>query len=319
MMMITEDVVSFQKGLMDWLTEESEYLMQRLDRWTTIARGYNRLYPQRLSRGCMTMQKEPDEESWRHSPSFKILTSSSSRRITRPADDEIRKINCCGTFNYQSNSRVDNSCLEAYRYDHSIYFKTIGDIKSSKTLKETQINEEQVQEEISDFEENSDPSDAMDKPGNICDCPSPMDEEMSEEITWFDKNSSEAITREFTKSCSIAQIDDLNDCINNNDTRCSIAQIDDLNDCINNNDTRWNNFNGSSFQNLEIESQVNSVESESLDNEANVVPNWRKSSRRMKAKPKVLGNNNVSWNNVLFSYNVDANLASSHHCVLNVK
>ncbi|XP_044596263.1 uncharacterized protein LOC123273111 isoform X2 [Cotesia glomerata] len=292
---------------MDWLTEESEYLMQRLDRWTTIARGYNRLYPQRLSRGCMTMQKEPDEESWRHSPSFKILTSSSSsssRRITRPAD-EVRKINCCGTFNYQSNSRVDNSCLEEYRYDHSIYFKTIGDIKSSKTFKETQINEEQeqVQEEISDFEENSDPSNAMDKPGNICDCPSPTDEEMSDEITWFDKNSSEAITQEFTRSCSI-------------------AQIDDLNDCINNNDSRWNNFNGSSLQNLEMESQVDSVELENknLDNEANVVPNWRKSSRRMKAvKPKVLEDNNVSWNGVLFSYNVDPALASSHHCVLNVK
>ncbi|XP_044596264.1 uncharacterized protein LOC123273111 isoform X3 [Cotesia glomerata] len=272
MMMITEDVVSFQKGLMDWLTEESEYLMQRLDRWTTIARGYNRLYPQRLSRGCMTMQKEPDEESWRHSPSFKILTSSSSsssRRITRPADE------------------------------------TIGDIKSSKTFKETQINEEQeqVQEEISDFEENSDPSNAMDKPGNICDCPSPTDEEMSDEITWFDKNSSEAITQEFTRSCSI-------------------AQIDDLNDCINNNDSRWNNFNGSSLQNLEMESQVDSVELENknLDNEANVVPNWRKSSRRMKAvKPKVLEDNNVSWNGVLFSYNVDPALASSHHCVLNVK
>ncbi|XP_074112305.1 uncharacterized protein LOC141536008 [Cotesia typhae] len=309
MMMITEDVVSFQKGLMDWLTEESEYLMQRLDRWTTIARGYNRLYPQRLSRGCMTMQKEPDEESWRHSPSFKILTSSSSsRRTTRPAD-EIRKINCCGTFNYQSNSRVDNSCLEAYRYDHSIYFKTIGDIKSSKTLKETQINHEKEQVQ----EENSDPSDAIDKPGNVCDCSSPMDEEINEEITWFDKNSSEAelsITREFTRSCSIAQIenfDDLKyDCINNN-----------------NNDARWNNFNGSSFQtpqNLEMESQINSAELKNLDNEANVVPNWRKPNRGTKAveQPKGLGDNNV-WPGVLFSYNVDPVLASSHHCVLNVK
>lgn len=45
---------------------------------------------------------------------------------------EETKINCCGTFNYQSNSKLENNCLETYRYDHSIYFKTIGDIRSDK-------------------------------------------------------------------------------------------------------------------------------------------------------------------------------------------
>lgn len=52
-----------------------------------------------------------------------------SRWKSRP--EEI-KINCCGTFNYQSNNRLDSNCLETYRYDHSIYFKTIGDIRNDK-------------------------------------------------------------------------------------------------------------------------------------------------------------------------------------------
>lgn len=72
------------------------------------------------------------QESWSASsdeisPQFHALKRS--RWKSRP--EEI-KINCCGTFNYQSNSKLDSNCLETYRYDHSIYFKTIGDIRSDK-------------------------------------------------------------------------------------------------------------------------------------------------------------------------------------------
>lgn len=71
------------------------------------------------------------QESWSISsgeiPQCQFLKRS--RWKSRP--EEI-KINCCGTFNYQSNNRLDSNCLETYRYDHSIYFKTIGDIRSDK-------------------------------------------------------------------------------------------------------------------------------------------------------------------------------------------
>lgn len=127
-----------QKGLAEWWNEETEYVLQRIERWAAYARGYNRLRSQRLSRGRMTMQSGQEsrwsvssnkliieDPSW--SPRFHALKKS--RRKSRP---EEAKINCCGTFNYQSNSNLDSNCLETYRYDHSIYFKTIGDIKNGK-------------------------------------------------------------------------------------------------------------------------------------------------------------------------------------------
>ncbi|XP_008545137.2 uncharacterized protein LOC103569569 [Microplitis demolitor] len=278
-MMITEDVVSFQKGLMDWLTEESEYVLQRLDRWTSIARGYNRLYPQRLSRGCMTMQKEPDDESWRHSPSFHTLSGSSSRRVTR-LPDEVRKINCCGTFNYQSNSRVDNSCLEAYRYDHSIYFKTIGDIKSSKNIKETENQE--CKEETLDCSDEQDLNDVSGDEimNDLNNSESPMDEDSisNNEITWFDKNY----------------------CENLNDNSRSSTNL--------------------SSENMNT-NRMSSMEEKNQNNGVTRILNFGKSNRRTKAikQTKVLGDNNISWPGVLFSYNVDTSLVSSHHRVLNVK
>lgn len=136
---MSEDVsVTIQKGLSEWWNEETEYIFQRIERWAAYARGYNRLRSQRLSRGRMTMQggQEPrwsissnkliiDDCSW--SPCFHSLKKS--RRKSRP---EETKIDCCATLNYQSNSNLDSSCLQTYRYDHSIYFKTIGDIKNDK-------------------------------------------------------------------------------------------------------------------------------------------------------------------------------------------
>lgn len=138
---ITEEMTaSLHKGLSEWWSEETEYVFQRIERWAAFARGYNRLRSQRLSRGRLTMQEEQEprwsissnkiiieDPAW--SPRFHNLKRSHRRR-SRP--DENCKINCCGTFNYQSNGNIDSTCLETYRYDHSIYFKTIGDIKSSK-------------------------------------------------------------------------------------------------------------------------------------------------------------------------------------------
>jgi len=76
------------------------------------------------------------QESWNMSSdetpprvSNNLHSLKQSRWKSHP--EEI-KINCCGTFNYQSNNKLDSNCLETYRYDHSIYFKTIGDIRSDK-------------------------------------------------------------------------------------------------------------------------------------------------------------------------------------------
>lgn len=112
-----------QKGLSEWWSEETEYVFQRIERWAAFARGYNRLQSQRWFKNRQTTQK-----SWNASSETPQLHSLKRSR-SRP--EEI-KINCCGTLNYQSNSNLDSNCLETYRYDHSIYFKTIGDIRSDK-------------------------------------------------------------------------------------------------------------------------------------------------------------------------------------------
>ncbi|XP_015521774.1 uncharacterized protein [Neodiprion pinetum] len=126
------------RGLSDWWNEETEYVFQRIEEWAALARGYNRLKSQRYSRGHLTMKEEPGDTNWSISANKLVVGDCESwnprfyrlerswRRKSRP--EEVR-INCCGSLNYQSNNRVDSQCLEAYRYDHSIYFKTIGDIR----------------------------------------------------------------------------------------------------------------------------------------------------------------------------------------------
>lgn len=145
-----------QKGLSEWWSEETEYIFQRIERWAAYARGYNRLRSQRLSRGRMTMQAGGQETRWSISSNKLIIDDSSwsprfhalkkSRRQSRP---EEAKINCCGTFNYQSNSTLDTSCLETYRYDHSIYFKTIGDLKNSRKKSESKNAEKEEEDRVS--------------------------------------------------------------------------------------------------------------------------------------------------------------------------
>ncbi|XP_015114113.1 uncharacterized protein LOC107039153 isoform X2 [Diachasma alloeum] len=129
---MSEEGVQIQKGLFEWWSEESEYLLQRIERWAALARGYNRLRSHKFSRGRLTFGEVLDDDEDRYIPAeFESLRRSERMKTRSP--DESRRINCCGTFNYQSNSKLDSTCLETYRYDHSIYFKTIGDIRRSKS------------------------------------------------------------------------------------------------------------------------------------------------------------------------------------------
>ncbi|XP_029034379.1 uncharacterized protein LOC114871935 [Osmia bicornis bicornis] len=218
---MAEDVgVMLQKGLAEWWSEETEYIFQRIERWAAYARGYNRLRSQRLSRGRMTMQggQEPrwsissnkliiDDSSW--SPRFHTLKKS--RRKSRP---EETKINCCGTFNYQSNSNLDSTCLETYRYDHSIYFKTIGDIKNSKKEAEEVKNEEDrisiSSEElvewdvnaVSDFIANQILEDGFQNVLDAMDNSDPGTDEIGS-VTWFNIDLSKLDLNEETTTVSV--------------------------------------------------------------------------------------------------------------------
>lgn len=149
-MALTTDYVMtpVHKGLSEWWSEETEYVFQRIERWAAFARGYNRLRSERLSKGRLTMNEEQesrwsissnklviDDLSW--NPAFHTLKRS--RRRSRQ-EEEI-KINryTDSVLGYRSNANLDSTCLETYRYDHSIYFKTIGEIRNGK--KDRRIND----------------------------------------------------------------------------------------------------------------------------------------------------------------------------------
>ncbi|XP_033228398.1 uncharacterized protein LOC117180159 [Belonocnema kinseyi] len=130
-----------QRAFSEWWTEETEYLFQKIERWATCARGYNRLISQRMPKSRMPMEENisssrsrisgnklfVEEASW--NPRFQTLNRSHASK----SQPEELKLNCCGTLNYKSNSKLDSTCLETYSYDHSIYFKTIGDLKTKST------------------------------------------------------------------------------------------------------------------------------------------------------------------------------------------
>ncbi|KAL6258170.1 hypothetical protein P5V15_010095 [Pogonomyrmex californicus] len=115
------------KGLSEWWSEETEYVLQRIERWAAFARGYNILRSQRWFKYRQTVQK-----SWNTFFDEIPLQFHNLKRSRLKLRPEETKINCCGSFNYQSNSKLNSNCLETYQYDHSIYFKTIGDIKNDK-------------------------------------------------------------------------------------------------------------------------------------------------------------------------------------------
>ena len=133
---------SFPKNLSVWWSEETEYVLQRIERWAACARGYNRLRSVRLSPGRMTMQEEPEnrwsisratnrlvvENSW--SPSFRGRRKPQQQQQQEPS--EQARLRCCalGNLDYKSNGNLGSNVLEEYSLDHSIYFKTIGEIRS---------------------------------------------------------------------------------------------------------------------------------------------------------------------------------------------
>lgn len=98
--------LSFYKNLFDWLNEETEQVFHRFERWTSCARGYNR-----LNQGNNNNSQNPSD-----------------------CQNEQSKLNCCGaSLDYKSGSNLEINPLETYSLDHSIYFKTIGEIRKNKT------------------------------------------------------------------------------------------------------------------------------------------------------------------------------------------
>ncbi|XP_078032985.1 uncharacterized protein LOC144467873 [Augochlora pura] len=333
---MTEDVgAMLQKGLTEWWNEETEYVLQRIERWAAYARGYNRLRSQRLSRGRMTMQtgQEPrwsissnkliiEDMSW--SPRFH--TFKKSRRKSRP---EETKINCCGTFNYQSNSHLDSNCLETYRYDHSIYFKTIGDIKNSKKdLAEETKNEQEDRisvsseelvewdvKSVSDFIANQLIEDGLTSENikNIfATTTASVQEQVNfDSVTWSNVDLTKLDLNDDPAVGHGPVVDEENN-----------LTILEANEESNNNSTEGTKFvENANLKNQQpllgyITKDEDAAEETRKNDEAkNRLDSWRtrRASRKVKQSP-IMGDNDVIWPSVLLNYtkNVD-NISSPHH------
>ena len=329
---MTEDVgVMIQKGLSEWWSEETEYIFQRIERWAAYARGYNRLRSQRLSRGRMTMQggQEPrwsissnkliiDDCSW--SPRFHTLKKS--RRKSRP---EETKINCCGTFNYQSNSNLDSSCLETYRYDHSIYFKTIGDIKNgkkdgsdSKNEREDRISissEELVEWDVntmSDFIANQLLEDTfanMDDE-NVFDSTENSDRDANrlDSVAWFNVDLSKLDLNEENITVTVTQVQD-----NENNSIISKNEEETNNNYTQSRESVVNaNLKNQTQLACVVQDENNAKETQSPKKFLDV--RKTRSYRTVKQLP-VVGDNEVIWPSVLLNYtrNIDPSNSPHHY------
>ncbi|XP_076636683.1 uncharacterized protein LOC143349369 [Colletes latitarsis] len=329
---MAEDVGAlFQKGLSEWWNEETEYVFQRIERWAAYARGYNRLRSQRLSRGRMTMQGGQesrwsissnkliiDDVSW--NPRFHTLKKS--RRKSRP---EETKINCCGTFNYQSNSNLDSNCLETYRYDHSIYFKTIGDIKNSKRDASDNKNEqdrisissEELVEwdvnSVSDFIANQLMEDGLsdDITSIFASTSAEQDADGIDSVTWTNVNLTKLNLNE--ADAPVSAIDEQNN--ENNLTVSEIEEernnnyIEEKNEYLRNQETRLH---------YGTESENNSKALQNRDRSKTLldVRRTRRSSKKVKQSP-IVGDNDVIWPSILLNYtkNIDPAISSHRYCI----
>ncbi|XP_012287043.1 uncharacterized protein LOC105703313 [Orussus abietinus] len=318
---VTEDLgSSLQKGLSEWWNEETEYVFQRIERWAALARGYNRLRSQRLSRGRLTMQEEQesrwsissnklviDDPSW--SPHFHTMKRS-HRRKSRP---EETKINCCGTFNYQSNGDLDSTCLETYRYDHSIYFKTVGEIRSSRKdpgrgsdqEEGSVISDEQVEWEVrsvpilggdrGSFQDRFENNNRYEEP----DFGYTTDRYPDSEDKFDDVQPSWPIVDLGNLSLNV---DNESGEMENGTEQTLEVEIEDT--------FEWGNNNN-----------IDSGFDEAINEKDNIEKSWR--TRRSPARVRqsvVSGDNNVTWPGVLLNYtkNIDP-ITSPHHHAINAK
>ncbi|XP_076176017.1 uncharacterized protein LOC143151097 [Ptiloglossa arizonensis] len=336
---MVEDVSAvLQKGLSEWWNEETEYVFQRIERWAAYARGYNRLRSQRLSRGRMTVQggQDPrwsissnkliiDDFSW--SPRFHTLKKS--RRKSR---SEETKINCCGRFNYQSNSNLDSTCLETYRYDHSIYFKTIGDIKNSKKDLSDSNNEQEDRVSISSEElVKWDVNSVSDFIANQL----LEDRLTSDNIkSIFATTSSPVQDANEIDSVTWSNVDLMKLNLNENDTTVPITDeqnnennliMPENEDENNNNYTKDMRFMADMYlgdqqtQLNYVATGENNMETSQNHDALETFLDFRKTRRSLgsiKQSP-IAGDNDVIWSGILFNYteNIDPNISSHHYCI----
>ncbi|XP_011863291.1 PREDICTED: uncharacterized protein LOC105559536 isoform X2 [Vollenhovia emeryi] len=284
-----------QRGLSEWWSEETEYVFQRIERWAAFARGYNRLRSQRWFKNRQTMQESWSAASNETPPRFHALKRS--RWKSRP--EEI-KINCCGTFNYQSNSKLDNNCLETYRYDHSIYFKTIGDIKSDKRDQNRNQDSASVSsEEQIEWDANS--------------LTDPMFNKLSSEETNNNPDTGGEKDRTMQNTWPIVDISKLNLNLIDNQGRNEwlSCPADENNRGGNERQTENNNviFLDNLKDKMDKEDQEDQEDGLNGQERFRSFRKTKRSSKNLR-RSSIIGENNVAWPGVLLNYTNNFDIAS---------
>lgn len=302
----------FQKGLSDWWNEESEYFIQRIEKWAGISRGYNRL------KSTKSFDNDDDnndgEDCSRRWKNFNSLKKSQRRKSH--TTEEKTKINCCGTFKYQSNNNFDNTCLETYRYDHSIYFKTIGDIKNHKN----EVNKKKAK----CF--NDDEKVEWDIRMNT-NYPTDKTSSSSSSVCYFEnKNNWNCYNQSYVRTVW-PNINEFIEDAGNDDNYINDIENNN-NNYINNNNFHNNgnyyvkNINQNKMDNIITESS-NSRNTKLNNLDKNLTKFFKlrrasssKSSKsgEKKSSSVIYGDNNVSWPSVLLNYtkNMDPELSTAH-------
>lgn len=226
-----------------------------------------------------------------------------SRWRSRP--EEI-KINCCGSFNYQSNSELKSNCLETYRYDHSIYFKTIGDIRSDKRGVIRDLDQDRVSissEELVEWDANS-LVDLMiankSIPEDTCNNNHPDEPSVLDTVDEQEKNGA------MQNAWPIIDLSKLD--LNLMDNRKRDGQLPCLIDRHNHerDEKQCENNNMNSLDKADEEHWEN--ESKNYER-MKKFPSFRKTRRSSAQKSPIVDENNVVWPGILQNYNNNFDVA----------
>ncbi|XP_015601845.1 uncharacterized protein LOC107270915 [Cephus cinctus] len=327
--------ISLQKGLSEWWSEETEYVFQRIERWAALARGYNRLRSQRLSRGRMTMHEEHEprwsissnriiveDPSW--SPRFRSVKKATVHR--RNSQQERSRINCCGTFNYQSNSHLDNHCLETYRYDHSIYFKTIGEIRNSRKTNpknvddDSSCSDERIEWEAR-FGHLNDNDDDIDNRINNYEDENDNIQNVETRVYTVKEDQTNIWPIVDINKLTISCEDHENSCYNASDRMVDINLNKESDDSENENGhfedpDKTDKINSCFLEVMNNGHDTSTLKAEDGSKKFLGIRRTRKSSRRIKTNI-VHGENNVTWPGVLLNYtkNIDPQSSPHNHAI----
>lgn len=192
--------------------------------------------------------------------------------------------------------------METYRYDHSIYFKTIGDIRSDKrdVIRDDQDRISISSEELVEWDASSFVDLITNKPNSEETCNNNHPDEQSVS----DTDAEQEKTGAMQNAWPIVDLSKLD--LNLMDNRKRNEQLP----CLD----RDNHRRDEKQENNNVNSSENKADKEDLENQSKnyermkKFPSFRKTRRSSARKSPIIGENNVVWPGILLNYNNNFNV-----------